>query len=484
MSQTRPLSDGVRDDPGEPIHGIDPLIDYFVRAGKPRSEFRIGTEHEKFGIVRSNCTPVPFDGPNGIEAIFRDIADHPGEGEPAWTTALDGDRVVALFCEDGSAITLEPGGQIELSGVPLSTIHETTREVEHHLTLLRRHCLPRGIAFIGIGYHPKARWADMPTVPKNRYRVMEPYLRSVGSRGPDMMKLTCTVQANLDYSDEADMIASFRTSLAVSPIVAALFANGPFKEGRPSGVISERLLIWFDTDPARCGFPPVVFENNFGFERWVDFVLDVPMMFLRRDGIHSPAGGITFRQFMRDGLGNERATLRDFEDHLTTIFTEVRLKRYLEMRSADCGPWSRIGALPALWKGILYDTRARDAAFNLMDNVSAAELAELQLDVARNGFKARYRGRPVTKLAAELVDIASDGLLRFACRNAAGEDERVYLDSLRQLLEEGNSFGERLLHLYKTRWNGSLEPMWQDIEFLPQPGEPWLACAADSASGP
>jgi len=482
MSQTRPTSGGSADDPGAPLRGVDDLIEYFVKAGKPRSDFRIGTEHEKFGIVRSTCTPLTFDGPNGIEAIFRDIADHPGAGEPAWTAALDGNRVVALFCEDGSAITLEPGGQIELSGVPLATIHETTREVEHHLTLLRRHCLPRGIAFIGIGFHPKARWSDMPTVPKNRYRIMEPYLRSVGTRGPDMMKLTCTVQANLDYADEADMVASFRTSLAVSPVVAALFANGPFKEGQPSGVISERLLIWYDTDPARCGFPSAVFENNFGFERWVKFALDVPMMFIRRDGVHHAAGGITFRDFMQTGLGDVRATLRDFEDHLTTIFTEVRLKRYLEMRSADCGPWSRIGALPALWKGILYDIQARDAALNLMDNPTAVELAALQLDVARRGFKARYRGKPVVDLAASLVDIASDGLKRFGCLDAEGRDERIYLDSLRQLLEEGNSFGERLLRLYETTWNRSLEPMWQDIEFLPQAAEPWDACVADVGS--
>lgn len=467
MSQVKPQSANVPDDPGEPLHDVDQLIEYFTSAAKPRSEFRVGTEHEKFGMVRATRAPLQFEGANGIEAIFNDIAADPGPGEPSWTPVHDRNRTVALFCEDGSAITLEPGGQIELSGIPLRNIHETSREVERHLALLRRACLPRDIAFIGIGFHPVARLQDMPTVPKNRYAVLAPYLEKAGRRGLDMMKRTCTVQANLDYSDEADMVASFRTALAVSPLAAALFANAPFKEGRPSGVVSERLLTWFDTDPSRCGYPPVVFESGFGYERWIDWVLNVPMLFVRRDGMHHNFSGASFRDFMRDGLDGFRATRRDFEDHLTTVFTEVRLKRYLEMRSADCGPWSRICALPALWKGVLYDTTVRAAAAALMEEPGADELAQLQLEIARKGFKAHYRGRQVQELAGNLVSIASEGLHRLGCRDVDGHDECRYLQPLWQLLEEGNTFGERLLHLYRTRWGNSLEPMWDDIEFLP-----------------
>jgi len=471
MSQAKPQSANAPDDPGEPLRGIDSLIEYFAVAAKPRTDFRIGTEHEKFGMVRSTRAPLPFDGPDGIEAIFNEIAADPGPDELGWIPVTDGGRTVALFCEDGSAITLEPGGQIELSGKLLTNIHDTSREVERHLALLRRACLPHDIAFIGIGFHPVARWDDMPSVPKNRYRVLEPYLRTTGSRGLDMMKRTCTVQANLDYSDEADMVASFQTALAVSPLVAALFANGPFKEGKPSGVVSERLLTWFDTDPARCGYPDTVLDAGFGYERWVNHVLDVPMLFVRRDGIHHNFAGASFREFMRNGLGGYIATLRDFEDHLTTVFTEVRLKRYLEMRSADCGPWSRICALPALWKGVLYDTTARDAAQALMDAPTARELSDLQYDVAHHGFKAKYRSKPVMELASKLVSIAADGLRRFGCLNEKGEDECEYLRPLWQLLEEGTTFGERLLRLYRTEWNNSLEPMWDDIEFMPHPPE-------------
>jgi len=477
MSQAKPSSAGIPDDPGEPLRGIDSLVEYFAAAAKPRTDFRIGTEHEKFGMIRSTHAPLPFEGPDGIEAIFNDIAADPGPGEPAWIPVTDGGRTVALFCEDGTAITLEPGGQIELSGTPLTSIHDTSREVERHLALLRRACLPRDIAFIGIGFHPLARWEDMPTVPKNRYRVLEPHLRATGHRGLDMMKRTCTVQANLDYGDEADMVASFQTALAVSPLVAALFANGPFKEGQPSGVVSERLLTWFDTDPARCGYPQTVLERGFSYERWIQFVLDVPMLFIRRDGIHHDFAGASFREFMRDGLGGHHATLRDFEDHLTTVFTEVRLKRYLEVRSADCGPWSRISALPALWKGVLYDTTARSAALALMEEPTAQELSRLQYDVALHGFQARYRDTPVLELAGTLVSLAGEGLQRIGCLNTRGENECCYLKPLRQLLEDGQTFGERLLRLYQTRWNHSLEPMWEDIEFMPHTSAP------DAATG-
>jgi glutamate--cysteine ligase len=459
---------GQTDDPGEPLAGVSALVRYFSQSAKQRSEFRVGTEHEKFGIQRATHAPLPYEGPQGIETILNAIVSATRSGEPDWSPLRENGRTVGLYCKDGSAITLEPGGQIELSGAPLRTIHQTRREVDYHLELLRRVCLPLGVGFIGMGFHPTARWSDMPVVPRARYKLLERHLKRTGQRGLDMMKRTCTIQANLDYADEADMVASFRAALAVSPLVSALFANGAFKEGAPSGVASERLLTWFDTDPARCGYPAVVFEDSFGYERWVEYVLDVPMLFVRRDGVHHDTAGATFRQYLQQGLGECRATLRDFTDHLTTVYTEVRLKGYLEVRGADCGPWSRMCALPALWKGVLYDHVARDAAMALMESPTTAELAGLLRAVAHDGFAAHYRGRPVLGLARELIEIADAGLARQNCRNVDGEDERCYLKPLHELLDEGVTFGERLQRFYNTSWGGSIEPMWREIEFFEQ----------------
>lgn len=469
MSQTLPTKAGERDDPGEPIGGMAELVEHFRLGEKPRERFRIGTEHEKFGFLRSNHAPLPFDGPSGIESILNAIAGDPSlrESGESWRPVQEGGHTIALYCEDGAAITLEPGGQIELSGAPLATVHQTCEEVNRHLALLRRVSIPRDVGFIGMGFHPTAKWEDMPSVPKNRYAVMEPYLRKQGSRGIDMMKRTGTVQANLDYESEADMVASFRTALAVSPVVAAFFVNSPFKEGLPSNVLSERLLCWADTDPHRCGYPAVVFEEGFGYERWVEWALDVPMFFVRRDGIHHDFSGASFRDFLAHGLGGYHATLRDFQDHLTTVFTEVRLKQYLEVRGADCGPWSRICALPALWKGILYNRAARESAWALMEHPSAFELEHLQLEVARRGFAAHYRGRTVLDLAQHLLEISFGGLERIGARNAHNEDERKFLRPLRQAIEEGLTFAEMLLRLYHEKWSGSLEPLWEEVEFWP-----------------
>lgn len=469
MTQALPTKAGERDDPGEPIGSIAELVEHFRLGEKPRERFRIGTEHEKFGFLRSNYAPLPFDGPSGIESILNAITENPllWESGESWKAIQESGRTIALYSEDGAAITLEPGGQIELSGAPLATVHQTCEEVNRHLALLRRVSIPRGVGFIGMGFHPTARWEDMPSVPKNRYTVMEPYMRKRGSRGIDMMKRTGTVQANFDYESEADMVASFRTALAISPVVAAIFVNSPFKEGKPSGVLSERLLCWADTDPDRCGYPAVVFEKDFGYERWVEWVLDVPMYFVRRDGIHHDFAGASFREFLAHGLDGHHATLRDFQDHLTTVFTEVRLKQYLEVRGADCGPWSRICALSALWKGILYNRVARESAWALMELPSAHELDRLQLDVARHGFNARYRGQSVLDLARRLVDISSGGLEQIGARNARNEDERRFLQPLRQALDEGLTFAEMLLKLYREKWNGSLEPLWEEIEFWP-----------------
>ncbi len=474
MSTVSPLD---KDDPGEPLAGISSLIETFSSAEKPRSAFRVGTEHEKFGFLRvpgaDSQHPLPFDGPRGIEAILKAIEAEPDAASAEhgpWVPATDRGRTIALF-QGMASITLEPGGQLELSGAPLKTIHDTCVEVGSHLKLLRRACLPRGVGFIGMGFHPTATWDELPMVPKARYEIMARYMPKVGARGLDMMKRTSTVQANYDWSTEADMVASTRTALAVSPLVAALFANSPFYEGKPSGAVSERQRVWADTDPARAGFPQVMLDDNLSYERYVDWVLSVPMYFVRRDGIHHDTAGASFRTFMHEGLDVDgvrvKATLRDWNDHLTTIFPEVRLKRILEVRSADCGPWSRVCALPALYKGLLYDTQARAEAWALMDTPKSHELSALRADVAVRGFRAEYRGAAILSLCEELLDIARGGLERQGELNSRGESEARFLAPLDETVSSGQTFAERLLALYKGPWHGSMAPLWETLEFWP-----------------
>lgn len=465
MSTVVPPADGGVDDPGAPIESLEELVEYFASAAKPREDFRIGTEHEKFGFLVENHAPLPYDGPNGIEAILNAIADDEEEARTGpWRRIVEDGHTIALY-KDNATISLEPGGQIELSGAPLATLHETCAETGQHLALLKRICLPRGVGFLGIGFHPTARWSEMPEVPKSRYGIMRRYMPTKGTRGLDMMKRTCTVQANFDYGSEADMVASFRSALAVAPLATALFANSPFVEGRPTGALSERTRVWQDTDPDRSGFPPVVFEEGFGFERWLDFVLQVPMYFIRRGGTHLDYAGADFRTFMTSGIDGHRATLRDFEDHLTTVFTEVRMKRFLEVRSADCGPWSQICALPALYKPLFYDEEARAAAWALMDEPTAAELHALQQDAAVRGFDASYRGRGVHELCAALLEISRAGLMRIRSETR-GRDETGFLRPLVEAVEKKQTFADRLLERYRTEWSGSIEPLWDDLEFL------------------
>ncbi len=463
MSTVLPSGDGS-DDPGAPLDDLEPVYDYFRSGEKPRAAFRIGTEHEKFGFLRADHAPLPYEGPRGIEAILNAIADDPAdEAQAGWQKVQEDGRTIALL-KDRASISLEPGGQLELSGAPLQTLHETCEEVGEHLTLLKRASLPRGVGFIGIGFHPTARWEDMPTVPKSRYGIMRRYMPTRGTRGLDMMKRTCTVQANFDYESQADMVQTFRTALLIAPLVTPLFANSPFKEGKRSGALSERTLVWADTDPDRSGFLQGVLDEGFGYERWIEWVLDVPMYFIRRDGVHHDFAGASFREFMRSGLGGYRATLRDFEDHLTTVFPEVRLKKFLEVRSADCGPWSRICALPALYKGVLYDERARDEAAALLEGASAKELFTLQQEAAVKGFAAELRGQSVHGLCARLLEIARAGLVRLAERDGT-RDETGFLKPLVELVEARRTFAEFLLHKLEHEWDGDLSRLWHEIEF-------------------
>jgi glutamate--cysteine ligase len=476
------ISPTERDDPGEPLPtlskgGLAQLVGWFAVAEKPRTRLRVGTEHEKFGFQRSGGSadgarrpPLPYDGPQGIESILEAIADDVDDAAAhgAWTRAQDNGHTIALFRGDAS-ITLEPGGQFELSGAPFSSLHETQAEVDEHVTLLQRHCRPRGVGFVGLGFHPTATWAEMPMVPKGRYAVMSRYMPTVGKRGLDMMKRTATVQANYDWSNERDMIASYQVAMVVAPLVAALFANAPFVEGRPSGALSERQRVWSDTDPHRAGFPQAILDDDFTYERYVRWVLDVPMYFVRRDGLHHDVAGASFRTFVDEGLivdgQRVRATLRDFADHLTTLFPEVRLKRVLEVRSADVGPPSRLVALPALYKGLLYDDVARDRARALMDGATSSELVALRADVALRGFAATFRGAPILHRCRALVDEASAGLARLAVRNAAGDDESIYLRPLHEVVASGRTFAEHLLDKYETSWARSLAPLWHEAAY-------------------
>ena len=444
---------------------MDELVEYFSSAEKPREKFRVGTEHEKFGFLRDKKKPLPFDGENGIEAILEAIA---ADG-PGWVRAQDNGRTIALFKNDAS-ITLEPGGQLELSGAPVRTIHDTCREVGEHLQLLRRVCIPRGVGFIGMGFHPTAKLDEIPLVPKSRYAVMERYMPTVGKRGLDMMKRTCTVQANYDWIDEKDMVLSYQAALVVAPLVAALFANSPFVNGKPTGAVSERQRVWADTDPARSGFPAAILEKDFGYAKYVQWVLDVPMYFVRRKGLHHDVAGASFRRFLTDGITVDGkkiyATMRDWADHLTTVFPEVRLKRVLEVRSADCGPWSRICALPALYKGLLYDRQAREETLTLMEGVTTDELTMLRKDVGEKGYKAEWKGEAVLDRCGKLLEISQGGLGRINAKDTDGTNESRYLNVLVDSVNRGETFAERLIRLYNEKWDRNLDRLWDEVEFF------------------
>jgi glutamate--cysteine ligase len=353
-----------------PITDRRQLVEVLESGNKVRELWRIGTEHEKFGFRLDDpgsspgqaLRPPEFEGEQGIEALLRGLTEY------GWQAVEEHGRTIALY-KDGASVTLEPAGQLELSGAPLATIHDTCCEVDSHLVEVRAVADRLGLGFLGMGFQPKWRREDMPWMPKARYAIMRRYMPKVGGLGLDMMTRTCTVQVNLDYADEADMVKKFRVSLALQPVATALFADSPFTEGRPNGFLSYRSHIWTDTDPDRTGMLDFVFEDGFGFERYVDYLLDVPMYFSYRDGEYIDAAGKSFRKFLRgelDVLPGQLPTLRDWSDHMTTAFPEVRLKKYLEMRGADGGPWNRLCALPAFWVGLLYDDAALDAAWDLV----------------------------------------------------------------------------------------------------------------------
>lgn len=443
------------------IESRQQLIEDLAAGNKPREDWRIGTEHEKFGFRLADLRPPTYDGPQGIRAVLEGLAQF------GWTPVIEGGHLIALK-KDGASVTLEPAGQLELSGAPLENLHQTCRETAGHLGELKIVSDRLGIGFFGMGFQPKWPREEMPWMPKGRYKIMREYMPKVGGLGLDMMTRTCTVQVNLDFASEADMVKKFRVSLALQPIATALFADSPFREGQPNGFLSYRSHIWTDTDPDRTGMLDFVFEDGFGFERYVDYILDVPMYFVYREGRYIDAAGLSFRDFMRGELSvlpGEKPTLSDWGDHLTTAFPEVRLKRYLEMRGADAGPWSRLCALPAFWTGLLYDDTALDAAWDLVRDFSMEERNALRDGVPRQALKLPFRNSNLLELARESLKIAAHGLQRRARLNCNGVDERIYLESLIEIVDSGQTAAERKLERFHGEWGGSVDPLFREYAY-------------------
>ena len=445
-----------------PIESLDQLTEYLADGCRPKEEWKIGTEHEKFVFCRTNLHPVPYDGPAGI----RDILEKLGQ-ETGWSQIMEGDYPIGLKGE-GASVSLEPAGQFELSGAPLDNVHETCDEVHRHLEAVKRVCDPLGVAFLGMGFAPTWTRDEMPKMPKARYKIMRNYMPKVGTLGLDMMHRTCTVQVNLDYASEADMAAKFKTSLALQPIATALFANSGLVEGKPSGYASYRAHIWTDVDPDRTGMLNFVFEDGFGFERYRDYILGVPMYFVKRGGEYLDAAGLSFRDFL-DGklsiLPGERPTMTDWEDHLSTAFPEVRLKKFLEMRGADGGPWARICALPAFWVGLLYDADALAAAGDVAKDWSSEEREQLREDAAKFGLKAKVGGRTVQDIALDILAISREGLRRRGRMGNLKYDETTYLDPLVKIAESGVSMGDYTAEQFTGPLKGDVKQLFEECKY-------------------
>ncbi|WP_029041764.1 glutamate--cysteine ligase [Cucumibacter marinus] len=442
-----------------PIESKADLIEALSSGSKPKSDWRVGTEHEKFVFYADSLGPVPYEGENGIGALLDGVAKKTG-----WSPLYDRDKVIGLTdTRTGASISLEPGGQFELSGAALSNLHDTCSETHRHLTVLREVADPMGIKFLGIGVTPDWAVTDIPVMPKSRYGIMAPYMREVGTLGTSMMFRSCTVQANLDFSSEADMVKKLRVSLALQPIATALFANSPFVDGKPSGFLSFRSQIWLHTDPDRTGMLPFAFEEGMSFERYVDYALDVPMYFVIRNGQYVNCAGESFRAFLRGELPQlpgEKPLKRDWEDHLSTIFPEVRLKRFLEMRGADCGPWEEICALPALWTGLLYDEDSLEGAWDLVKDWTAEERWQLRKDVPVKALETEFRDGTVHDLTRLVLPLAQAGLERRNLRNWEDMDETMHLAPLRRVVETGKTQAERLLDCYHGPWEGDIKRVY------------------------
>lgn len=457
------------DGPESPIiESRDELVGYLESGCKPPSEWRIGTEHEKFGFNVKDNSPVPYEGPHGIGALLE--SHHNCFG---WDAVRENGNIIALSCSDcpiGGSISLEPGGQLELSGAPLKTIHETEAELRQHLSQIGSVAHQLGIGFLGLGFSPKWTLGEIPVMPKERYRIMMQYMPKRGSHGLDMMFRTATVQVNMDFSDEADMVRKLRVGLALQPIATALFASSPFKEGKLTGFQSYRAQMWQDTDPDRTGGLPFAFDDGMGFERYVDYALDVPMYFVYRDGKYIDALGMSFRDFMKGelpALPGEIPTLSDWADHLTTAFPEARMKRYIEMRGADGGPWRRLCALPAFWVGLMYDQTALDAAWDLAKDWDAETRDGLRVAASVDALQAEVNGVKMHEIAREAVAISTAGLKARARKGAGGmvPDETHFLNALHESVETGKVPADELLARYHGDWNGDLSRIYAEYSY-------------------
>lgn len=444
----------------------DQLIHAMSKGEKPSDQWRIGAEHEKFGFDKSTLRRPAYEGPGGIKAMLDGLTRF------GWTPVEEAGHVIALERKNAegfsASISLEPGGQFELSGAPLKDIHDICNETGQHLMEVKQVADQLNLGFLGLGFDPLWRREDIPVMPKGRYDVMRAYMPKKGRLGLDMMLRTCTIQANLDFDSEADMVMKFRTSLALQPIATALFANSPFTEGKPNGFLSARANVWTDTDPDRTGMLGFVFEDGFGYERYADYALDAPMYFAKRGETYVDLSGQSFRAFMDgklDALPGDRATAQDWADHLTTLFPEVRLKQYLEMRGADGGPWSRICALPALWAGIFYDAPSLAAAWDLCKDWDIADHERLRSDVTRLGLKAEVNGRSVRDIAVDMVNIAKQGLKNRARFSGGMVDERGYITELEDIADSGVTSADRLLELYNGEWGGDISRVYRDYAY-------------------
>lgn len=447
---------------GAIIESRDQLIASFARGEKPSDRWRIGTEHEKFVYALGDHHAPSYDEASGIRALLGELEQY------GWAPVMEGGNVIALTGADGS-ISLEPAGQFELSGAPLDNLHQTCAETGRHLAQVKAAGDKLGVGFLGLGMWPDKTRAELPIMPKGRYAIMLRHMPRVGSLGLDMMLRTSTIQVNLDYASEADMVKKFRVGLALQPLATALFANSPFTEGKPNGKLSFRSHIWSDTDPARTGMLPFVFEDGFGYERYADYALDVPMYFVYREGKYIDAAGLSFRDFLKGELSvlpGERPTIDDWNDHLSTAFPEVRLKTFLEMRGADGGPWNRICALPALWVGLLYDDAALDAAWDLVKGWSLDERQALRDSVPELALDAPLPGGGrLRDIAGEVLDIAHAGLAARARLNGAGDNETGFLDPLREIVRSGKVPAQVLLDRYHGEWGGDISRVYGEASF-------------------
>ena len=449
---------------GEIVESRDALAAWFEAGSKHDAPLRIGTEHEKILFYRAGHAPVPYDGDTGIHALLEGMNARLG-----WARIEDGGHLIGLFDEQGGgAISLEPGGQFELSGAPLETAHESADELARHLDVWRSVADPFGIGALTLGMSPKWTLAETPVMPKSRYDIMRRYMPKVGTRGLDMMFRTGTVQTNLDYRDEQDMVLKLRVALAVQPVITAIFANSPFTDGKLNGFLSARSEIWRDTDPDRTGMLPFAFEPGMGFERYVDYALDVPLYFLKRGADYIDVAGHSFRDLLNGSLAaapGARATMADWANHLGAIFPEVRLKRYLEMRGADVGPPERIVAMTALTSGLFYDSEALSSAWALVKDWTAEERQALRDAVPKLGFAATIQGRSLLDVAREVVALARAGLARRARLNASGEDETAYLTPLESIVESGRSPAQGWIERFEGPWRRSVEPAFTEAIF-------------------